>query len=123
MGAGSWALNKFLGLDTWLDVLALEVEYYESPYTNSWRGVLWNRSPAPIDTDLVAPFPEDFKPHHDDDWKWSVYASKKIGTSMTISGQIACDNASRLAYGDDLSNPINIIPENWYWMMRAKFVF
>jgi hypothetical protein len=123
MGAGSWALNKFLGLDTWLDVLSLEVEYYESPYTNTWRGVLLNSSPAPMDTGSVTPYPEFFKPVHDDDWKWSVYASKKIGTSMTLSGQIAHDNASRVDYGDAFSNPLNRRVENWYWMVRAKFAF
>jgi hypothetical protein len=124
MGAGSWALNKFLGLDTWLDVLALEVEYYESPYSNTWRGVLAKRSPAPFEVyGKLVPKPEEFKPHHDDDWKWSVYAAKKIGKSMTFSGQIANDNASRLAYGVVESNPLTRFPENWYWMVRAKFAF
>lgn len=125
LGAGTWALHRYMGLDTWLDVLAVEVEYYESPYYNSLYNVTANRSPAPFDGGGTTKSYDNFKPHHNDDWKWSVYAAKKIGKSFTLSGQIANDNSNRLSYTtyENYHFPMFRNPENWYWMMRAKFAF
>jgi hypothetical protein len=84
------------------DVLAIELEHNPSPYTNTAERVWRDRSPLPyvpgqagynLNDDIRWP---DGKPDPitSDDFKWSVYASKKIGR-IRFSGQIASDHLVR----------------------------
>ncbi len=121
-GLLSWALNRFLKIDTWLDLLALEVEYYGSPWLNTPAGIEKSTSPAPY-TNMAVPQYELMEKYHEDDWKWSLYASKKIGSFMKITGIIANDNMSRGRYGGSYDYPITVSATDWYWMLRTKFYF
>jgi hypothetical protein len=108
-----------------LDVLAVEVEYYKSPYINTAENAWRYRSPLPF-TGLAGHSKiEDVVPKHDDDWKWSVYASKKFGR-MRISAQVASDHILKTPYvpGPPTSAKYTEIcpgTKDWYWMLRAMF--
>ncbi len=71
-----------------LDVLSVEVEYYKSPYINTAENAWRYRSPLPFTGLSGQSKIEDVVPEHDDDLKWSVYASKKFGR-MRLSAQVA----------------------------------
>lgn len=119
-GVATWALNHFLGIDTWLDTLALEAEYFGNPYISSVQAVVDSRSPVPY-TSAQIPEYERYVKHHENDWKWSLYASKRIGSFFRISGQIANDNIGRGRYGAKVDYPVTFKPEDWYWALRAFF--
>lgn len=121
-GLLSWALNRWLKIDTWLDLLALEVEYYGSHWRNSPQLIVEKRSPAPYTYHQVPEYATIDKLHMDD-WKWSLYASKKVGTFLEITGIVANDNMGRGRYGAQYDYPITMYPTDWYWMLRTKFFF
>ena len=121
-GLVMWALNRFFKLDTWLDLLALEVEYYSSPWLNTPQGIVKSRSPAPY-ADTPVPQYDLMEKHRQDDWKWSLYASKQISSFLKISAVIANDNMRRGRYGGGYDYPITVGPTDWYWMLRTKFYF
>lgn len=109
-----------------LDVLAAEVEYNPSPYQNSYQNVWKNNSPVP---DFNLPtgqyFYSDWEKKTDDDWKWSLYASRKI-KNIRISGQVASDHTSRATYlpaGKKVYTEICPRTKDWYYMLRCGFFF
>ncbi|MDO5576745.1 MAG: hypothetical protein Q4F84_06665, partial [Fibrobacter sp.] len=110
-----------------LDVLAVEAEYYPSPYANAFHFVWKGNTPVPyfgINAGMNY-YSEDWKKKDNDDWKWSVYASKKIGC-MRISGQIASDHTSKASYlpaGKKLYNEMVPRSQDWYYMLRCGFLF
>jgi hypothetical protein len=107
-----------------LDVLAAEVEYYPMPYQNSYH-LLWKSSSPVPDFNLYAGknYYSDWKPKTDDDWKWSVYASKKI-KNIRLSGQIASDHSSRAPYLI-YKTYTEMVPrtKDWYYLLRCSFFF
>ncbi|MBD3393131.1 MAG: hypothetical protein GF418_13500 [Chitinivibrionales bacterium] len=110
-----------------LDVLAVEVERFQSPYTNSTKDVWGFRSPIPY-TGQSVPYrkEEDLYANGDiDDWRWSVYASRRIADFIRVSGQVARDHASRAWYtgGAGGYEDITQVPGDWYWMARVMFYF
>lgn len=109
-----------------LDVLAVEVEYFPSPYQNSFQFMWKSNSPIPyFNTYAGIEYYSDWERKTDDDWKWSVYASKSIG-KFRISGQIASDHISRAPYmvaGKKVYSEICPRTEDWYYMLRCGFFF
>ncbi|MBN1602766.1 MAG: hypothetical protein JW915_14245 [Chitinispirillaceae bacterium] len=118
-----------------LDVLAIEIEHNPSPYTNTAERVWKQRSPLPyipgktyynLSKDDQWP---DGKPGAitNDDFKWSVYASRKFG-KFRISGQIASDHHIRAPYmlGPPTSYRYTELCQrstDWYWMTRVSYAF
>lgn len=109
-----------------LDVLALELEYYPSPYLNAFHFIWKSNSPVPyFGTNTGMDYYSDWERKHDDDWKWSVYASRNI-KHIRISGQIASDHSSKSTYlpaGKKLYNEMVPNTRNWYYMLRCGFHF
>lgn len=109
-----------------LDVLAMELEYYPNPYQNAFHFIWKSNSPVPyfgLNTGIN--YYSDWEKKNDDDWKWSVYASKKI-KCVRISGQIASDHSSKSSYlpaGKKLYNEIVPRTKDWYYMLRCGFYF
>ena len=108
-----------------LDVLAIEAEYYSSPYINTADNAWRYRSPLPFTGLNGESKYSDVKPRHDDDWKWSVYTSKKIGR-IRLSAQVASDHILKTPYvpGPPTSAKYTEIcprTQDWYWMVRAMF--
>lgn len=86
MGVGSWLLDRYLGTNTRLDLIAGELEYYGWNYANSYSDYLFQN---------LIPRPDDIKPgfnYKDNVWKWSIYGKRRIGNHFSITGQIAYDH-------------------------------
>ena len=100
-----------------LDVLAVEVEHYGSKFPNSTSEVQSSGVPQPTIPTTI----KDFKPTDwtQDDWKWSIFAKKKVFDGFTVVGQVARDHARGYEYptGKDY---YELFPkkEHWYWLMK-----
>lgn len=113
------------------DVLAIEAEWYQSKYWNSTEYVWKNMSPIPLargEGEDVTFYDGEWKAKTNDDWKFSVYASKKIFNVLRISGQIASDHLQKSPYmppPPSLTRYTEIVPRSsdWYWMVRVMYMF
>jgi hypothetical protein len=114
-----------------LDVFSIEVEHYGSPYWNSQENIWKSTSPVPYNgTNNGMWYNEwaDSLAKTDDDFKWSIYASKKLSTWLRISGQIACDHTPRNWYTAAPPSYVKyteMVPrsQDWYFMLRTMFYF
>jgi hypothetical protein len=100
-----------------LDVLSVEVEYYGSEYPDNFQGILsGNVQAVPWPTVPNTYAASDWK---DDNWKWSVYAQRRIVDGVTLSGQVARDHARAWSYptGKTYWGIIND-NDDWYWMLK-----
>jgi hypothetical protein len=64
----------------------------------------------------------------DDDWKWSIYASRRINKFLRISAQAASDHTPRNWYTPGPPSFVkytDMVPltKDWYYMMRLSFYF
>lgn len=109
-----------------LDVFAAEIEYYPMPYQNSFQFMWKSNSPVPyFNTYAGIDYYSDWSRKTDDDWKWSLYASKKI-KNLRISGQIASDHTSRASYmpaGKKVYTEICPRTKDWSYVIRCGFFF
>ena len=120
-----------------LDVFSVELEWYKSPYVNAqdyiWKGM------TPVPYISGRPSGSSF-PVYDRDWdstlvvseddlKWSVYASRKIGKHFRISAQAACDHTPKNWYtpwpSPQSAKYSDIVPRkgDWYYMVRTSIYF
>jgi hypothetical protein len=101
-----------------VDVLSVQGEYFHSPYPNSYYDVMWHQLPLPY-------IKQDMSPYMHDDWKWSIYASKKLFEGVTIIGQLANDHTRIDVVREEDAEYEEIMRSNrmWYWMMKMKFEF
>jgi len=108
------------------DVLSLEFEYYPNPYNNAYQFVWKSNSPVPyFDNSIGIDYSSEWNRKTDDDWKWSVYASKKI-RNVRFSAQVASDHTSRASYlpaGKKLYTEMVPRTQDWYFMLRCGFFF
>jgi len=114
-----------------LDVLAVELEWYKSPFPNSSRFIYEDRSPIPFTgraqlTDVYSSEKNIYDFKDKDDFKWSVYASKRLNRLLRLSLQVANDHSQRDDYGLT-QNGAKIYQEicqdtkDWYWITRLTF--
>jgi hypothetical protein len=114
-----------------LDVLSIEVERYQSPYWNSQEFIWKSQSPVPyIGSAAGSNYNgwNDSLAKTDDDWKWSIYASRKIGKLFRISAQAASDHTPRNWYTQGPPSAVkytDMVPRSWdwYYMMRVSYNF
>jgi hypothetical protein len=131
IGIGLTLLDHILDIDTKPDVLAMEGEYFACKYWNSTENVWRNRSPVPYTGEQVPNYLNRgtaWFDKTDDDWKWSIYMSKKLFKMFRISAQVASDHISRTLYmpaPPSLSKYTELVPAstNWYWMTRLNYSF
>jgi hypothetical protein len=119
-----------------LDVLSIEVERYKSPYINT-QDYIWKGGSA---VPYIAGRPSSAIPDYNRDWndsmaitdddiRWSVYASKKIGKNLRLSSQAACDHTPKNWYtpwpAPQSSKYSDITPksDDWYFMTRLSIYF
>jgi hypothetical protein len=119
-----------------LDVFSIEIERYTSPYVNSQEFIWKGSSSVPY----LAGYPSLKFPNYDIDWndslartdddiKWSIYASRRIGKYLRISVQAASDHTPKIWYTpipppqsskyDDMVQKT----KDWYFTMRLAFLF
>ena len=116
-----------------LDVLSLEFEYFANPYTNSSLLIWEKRSSLPnINIGTSGEFINGYKNRNRDNWKWSLYGSRKIGKFLRFSGQIANDHSQRYTIDglpiDDITQ-VTFTKEkkiywpfkDWYWKIRVMY--
>lgn len=122
-----------------LDMLGVEFEYRKSRFRNTMAWVM-NDTPNPIP---LATTSEDYSnydlahPRHtpaavdsmdkafkQDDWKWSLYARKKIVKGMTVHAQAASDHLRH--FGFQIAPIPGYAPatertKDWYYILRLEF--
>lgn len=100
-----------------LDVLSLEVEHYGSRFPNSTSEVQSSGVPQPT----IPTTATDFRPQDwtQDDWKWSLFAKRKVFDGFTVVGQVARDHARGYEYptGKDYYSLFRK-SDQWYWLMK-----
>lgn len=114
-----------------LDVFSIEVERYASPYWNSQEFIWKSGSPVPYTGNPAGSNYNswsDSLAKTDNTIKWSMYASKKIGAWLRLSGQIACDHTPRNWYTaapPSFVKYTEMVPrtKDWYFMLRTSFYF
>ena len=109
-----------------LDVLSLEVEYFDNPFPNDIGAITQQGIPIP------GPIGENggtdyrsMKIYKDDKFKWSLYASKTIAGYYTIMAQIASDHLRPLAVNDqnvDFEEALHTTRQ-WYYMLKLTAGF
>jgi hypothetical protein len=110
-----------------LDVLSIEGEWYPSKYWNSQENIWKARTPVPY-TGSSGPDLENWQPRTDDDWKWSIYMSRKFNNIIRVSFQAASDHLPRNMFTPGPPSYVKyteVTPrtEDWYFMGRLSFYF
>lgn len=140
-----------------LDVLSIQLQWFGSKYYNSWEVLKKDGTPIPYIGERasgVAISPDAFKNDTskgrwvtDDDWKWSIYMSKKIKNRVRLSLQFACDNMFKTTWmppppysttkyteicrktwveevdGNGEAKYKFGFVHDWYWMARIMYYF
>jgi hypothetical protein len=114
-----WRMPVMIGMNIptfrILNVLGIELEYWDSPYANSITNVEYNMMPLPS-----SPQPHSFL-------KWSLYARKALGSRVSIIGQIANDHlmpkTTVMANGFADYTDVTIGNSDWWWTLKARFDF
>lgn len=101
-----------------LDRLAVEGEYLASPFPNSNVEVLQNRYPIPVGD----PYSYDIDDPQFDEWKWTVYARRRVVDGVTVYAQAASDHQRHFNYsaipGAETATPES---SDWYYVLRLEF--
>jgi hypothetical protein len=120
-----------------LDVLSIEFERYSTPYVNAQDYIWKGGSPVPYIAGRPSgsSFPDynrdwnDSMAVTDDDIRWSIYGSRRIGTHIRLSAQAACDHTPKNWYtpwpAPQSAKYSDMVPKNddWYFMMRLSMYF
>jgi hypothetical protein len=113
-----------------LDRLAVEVEYYKSRFPNSIYYPYDSQLGIPLPMDgggnpynytdeMVDANPDAFKK---DNWKWSVYATRRITEGLGFTVQVASDHLRHINAEVKPSNePSTIQPDDLYYVVRLNF--
>lgn len=100
-----------------LDVLAVEAEYFDSPWPNNSE--LMQREQLPVPAGL-GENPARYSPTDADNWKWSVFAKRSFG-SVRIFAQAASDHFRTITFDPHPSyEPVVDRLDEWYYMLRLE---
>jgi hypothetical protein len=84
-----------------LDVLSVEMEYFKCPFPND-IGAITNYGlpiPGPVNATGATNYRNNSE-YRNDNWKWSIHASRKFATNYTVMLQVASDHMRPLAVND-----------------------
>lgn len=110
-----------------LDLLAVQGEYYHSPYLNSYVELVGTNSATPTHvfaTDSVRSREDYGDLARHDDFSWSVQARKNIGGRAYISARAAHDHIRTVSIKTwTAPEPTQVLGRNkdWYWMLQFGF--
>ncbi|MEO7956438.1 MAG: hypothetical protein ABIW76_07100 [Fibrobacteria bacterium] len=133
-----------------LDMLSFECEYLKSPFKNNIHSVYINRMPLPLgetendptqyrrelwrarslaggsaaDTLSFDSLTTRFESEATrDDFKWTLYARRKIMEGISITAQAASDHFRpfEIVYARPKSEPITTRAKEWYYVLRLEF--
>jgi hypothetical protein len=105
-----------------LDVFSLELEYFNSPYSNDWWGNYSQPSPVPVH-DPATPLSvvENYKTK--DNLKWSVYVKKSF-SKFDIIGIFANDHTIYDTYSAEaqINTEQSLRTEkDWHWYLKLQY--
>lgn len=135
-----------------LDMLSIEAEYLHSPFRNTISSSYFERLPIPLDESVdptqyrrdlwrsrMLPDPGDpayasraaaydslthvlEDEARQRDWKWSVYAKKKIVNGVNIVAQAASDHSRHfgIVFAKPSREPATTNPKEWYYVIRME---
>lgn len=104
------------------DVLALEMEWYHSPYPNSYANV-YQGSNLPLP--YIDPRMQDVINYDRDDLKWSIYVAKELAGCFEIIGQAAFDHVHMTRHDDREQDREEVLrrPGDWHYRFKFRFGF
>lgn len=111
-----------------LDVLAFELEHFGSKFPNNIEQVYNNRLPMPqfyselASVDTIGHYDPAHPAFSRDDWKWSLYARKRVFGGLRIHAQAAADHMRPTEYNlQPFWEPItNRMGKDWYYLVRLE---
>jgi hypothetical protein len=114
-----WRMPVMIGMNIptfrILNVLGIELEYWDSPYANSITNVEYNMLPLPS-----SPQAHSFT-------KWSIYGRKALGSHVNIIGQIANDHLmpKTMVMVNQFADftDVNLGNSDWWWTLKMRFDF
>jgi len=124
-GVVSWAVNRFFRFDCTPDLISFQLEYYGSPYPNSFlKSQNIQQGAPPLPSEPYGDYTlEDFITQ--DNWKWSLYFSKTIAGHFRMIGLLGRDhtrlvsnNLTNTDYDEAMTKR-----SQWYWMGKLAFNF
>jgi len=111
------ALTTALGFKP-LDVLTMELEYWQNKYPNSFR--------TPYENFVPLPTPDATGIHHDN-LKWSLYAKRNCGDHFSVVLQVAQDHlipqTFSLMQGNSDRTDVLLQHGDWWWVAKTQFTF
>jgi len=101
-----------------LDVCALEAEWWDNPYPNSYYQPIEYGYPHPI----VDPLAVYFKHTK---WRWSAYASKAVLNGLILTAQVAHDHMRPFCESYQLRDLQDVLPNDkqWWWVLKIGYRF
>ena len=114
-----------------LDICSFQLQYFKNPYWNATEFMWKSGSPIPYQGSITPIEFKDYqkgladgsiKPITEDDWKWSLYMSRKINNRFRLSLQFANDNLMKTRYmppPPTQSKYTEVMRDTW---MREKIV-
>jgi hypothetical protein len=110
-----------------LDVISLELEWFKSPYPNDWQGALTqggNAEPVPLDISGSPWLIDNYVKK--DNFKWSIYAKKRVFSNFEVMVFAANDHTIYKAFNLGSNNcPEQSLrkPNDWHWYGELRFYF
>jgi hypothetical protein len=110
-----------------LDLLSLEVEYYKSPYLNSYASLVEYNAAVPqhvLGSDKVRSGTEYADITGKDDFSWSILAKKNVLGSAYVALQVARDHIRTVSIETwTAPEPTQVLgrSSDWYWMLQFGF--
>jgi len=110
-----------------LDLLSVEMEYYKSPYLNSYGALVAFNSAVPelvLGSDEVRSKSSYADIAKKDDFSWSILAKKRILGSAFVAAQAARDHIRTVSIETwTAPEPTQVLGRgsDWYWMLQFGF--
>jgi hypothetical protein len=105
-----------------LDVLSLEGEWWGNRYPNSMQGIVENGVPLPF---VEGTSSVDSTMYKNDNYKWSLFASKTFKTHYRVAFQAASDHMRTFAWDwnrQDWEESLRS-PDKWYFVLKFGILF
>ncbi len=130
-GIGSWFLDRALKINTKLDIISFEFEYFNCPYPNDIERVHRERLPLPgtikVRDSTYTDYSYDFyKNSSKNNWKWSLYMKKNISKNFALMLQLSRDHQRWEHNGHTMNWDFEdalVKEKQWAWNFKTEFYF
>lgn len=109
------------------DILAIELEYFDCPYPNSYKKVFQDGNPLPTVPTKNPESDYNKKAYDEEKLKWMVYIKKNISENFSAMLQIGRDNMRwevNGAHGPNFDFEDALVKkDHWAWRFKTTFMF